>query len=84
MKTIPKYDQASALSVSPQVVYTWYKGSSLPRADRLVQLAELLEITPRELLDIFQQRLKPCTKYSATEPEARTINSVTPKDLKSI
>lgn len=67
MKIIPKYEQAHALGVSPQVVYTWYKGTTLPRADRLIQLAELLEITPRELLDIFQQRVVPTVVYVPSE-----------------
>lgn len=47
------YKIAEIMQVTPQAVYKWYSGKSLPTADKLVKLAKLLEISPEELLNEF-------------------------------
>lgn len=47
---ISQSELASAVGVSQQAVAKWEAGQSLPRADKLIQLARILDITVSELL----------------------------------
>lgn len=41
---------AKELSVTQQAIAKWETGDSLPRADKLIKLAEILDCTVEELL----------------------------------
>lgn len=47
---ISQSELASAVGVTQQAVAKWEAGQSLPRADKLIQLARILDITVSDLL----------------------------------
>ncbi len=55
---------AEALEISPQTVYQWFNNISLPSARILIKAANLLEITPEELINeieghnVFEEKIK--------------------------
>lgn len=66
-------DVAAYIGVSPQTFNTWYKGKSVPRADKLQKLADYFWVKPSDLLeenewnqeDDIEEEVK--KKYTAVE-----------------
>lgn len=49
-KNISQIELAGKLGISPQAVSRWELGRSLPHAEKLLRLSEILEITVEELM----------------------------------
>jgi len=51
---INKYQLARDLNVSHQTVYKWFNGKCMPRSDKLIKLAKLLNLPPEEVMKLFK------------------------------
>ena len=60
-KGFSQEELAARLHVVRQTVSKWEKGLSVPDADTLIRLAEVLEVSVSELLRTF--RLKTCRRH---------------------
>ena len=60
-KGLSQEELAAKLNVVRQTVSKWEKGLSVPDADALIRLAEVLEVSVSELLRTF--RLKTCRRH---------------------
>ena len=49
------YKIAEYMGVRHQAVYKWFLGQAMPRADKLIKLAEYLNISIEELLNEFSK-----------------------------
>ena len=49
---------AKALEVTTASVYSWRKGRTLPRFDKALELADLLGIEPKKLLELLNENNK--------------------------
>lgn len=58
-------DVAAYIGVSPQTFNTWYRGKSVPRADKLQKLADYFWVRPSELLEEYKPEEQ--KKFTAAE-----------------
>lgn len=51
---LTKYQLAKELGVTPNAVYAWYKGKNYPNLKNLIELANVLRISPTEVINQMQ------------------------------